>query len=69
MFMTKNGFTMNGYKSTGKAFWSETSNVCEPGQSPYLGGLKEIESKVTKRSRKTNRDHSHVPFNATVAAD
>lgn len=67
--MTANGFTMKGYKQTQVPLWNDIKNNCEPGKSPYLGGLQEIGEKEMCRTRKEQKELHKVAFNATVSPD
>ncbi len=60
---------MSGFKQTKVPLWNDISNNCEPGKSPYLGGLKEIGEKEMCINRRQQKEISSVPFNATVAPD
>ncbi len=50
-WLTRKGFSVDGYKVKNTALWDEIQNNCPAGVSLYLGGLKEIGDKLLLRPR------------------
>lgn len=41
-FLTKEGFTMDGYNTKDVVHWKEIKNICKPGIDPYVDGLQSM---------------------------
>ena len=49
-WLTKYGFTMDGYKETKKAHWNEIKNINPEGVEPFVNGLETIgEENIPRR--------------------